>query len=762
MIEPRPLAHSAPGEGALPQDYGAHVGAVVDGAIARADAMLVYAAPEARPIRDIVTAAASAHDLGKLDPDNQAALRRGRNAAMACDHVDAGVAHLMSKGDEAAAWLVRAHHAPGLPDRAAQFAGAGAPGLRGGRRHEGASADPDGAGTLIGRTDAALAAMVAMHDTWAGPIPAVPRPRLEPLEMRLALSCLVDADHEDTARFDGDAPALAPAPRWAERIAALDTYLRDLEPSGNAERAANRRAFYQACCGARPEGPIVACDGPVGIGKTTAVTAHLLRRAEAEGLRRLIVVAPWTNVISQTVDVLRRALVLDGEDPAAIVAEHHHRAEFETRAMRDLTATWKAPIVVTTAVQFFGTLSARHPASLRKLHALPGSAVFLDEAHAALPAPLWRQNWGWMRELAERWSCRFVLASGSLARFWNTDVVDRAEEIPDLVGGALRDRLLRAERRRVRYVHDPRREDTVESLCARVAEADGPRLVILNTVQGAALVAHALRERGHETFHISTALSPGDREPIIGAVHARLGASRHAGRSDWTLVATSCAEAGLDFSFCTAFRERWSAASLIQVGGRTNRNAVWPEGIVFDFRLRDERVPSHPGAEICAPVLGQLLREGRFDEADLDPAELVTDAMMDEVDRLGETAPTCGCWRATEKARCRHRDLSAAEVAAAYPCAAHLGEVISDETRMVVVDPALRNRLLSGRRVPFQDLVRGTVRLWPYRIRWLDLPPLVRYPGLHDWKMSYDPRFLGYMQGVIEHGQLTRGEGFIL
>ena len=43
-------------------------------------------------------------------------------------------------------------------------------------------------------------------------------------------------------------------------------------------------------------------------------------------------------------------------------------------------------MVVTTAVQFFETLAAKETTALRKLHQLPGSAIFVDETHAAMPA----------------------------------------------------------------------------------------------------------------------------------------------------------------------------------------------------------------------------------------------------------------------------------------------------------------------------------------------------------------------------------------
>ena len=35
-----------------------------------------------------------------------------------------------------------------------------------------------------------------------------------------------------------------------------------------------------------------------------------------------------------------------------VVAELHHRADFENENIRHLTALWRAPIIVTTAVAF--------------------------------------------------------------------------------------------------------------------------------------------------------------------------------------------------------------------------------------------------------------------------------------------------------------------------------------------------------------------------------------------------------------------------
>ena len=266
-----PLAHSAPNPGAAPQTYAEHVTAVTKGARDNAESMLCYYRADTNQ-RAIMAAsigdAAIFHDSGKLDPDTQAELERGRGARLTWDHVDAGVAHLWACGARAAAWMVRAHHAPGLPSRSHHFSQPADPKLRGCRyddhpweKHE----------AQIRRTDEHLAWMLALHNSVLNEHKPTPSRAYFGLPARLSLSCLVDADHSDTAFADiGWKRPIAPEPRWEERLAALDAYVAELSNQGGT-RDALRREFYSACRNQGPDASLVACSGPVGIGKTTAV-----------------------------------------------------------------------------------------------------------------------------------------------------------------------------------------------------------------------------------------------------------------------------------------------------------------------------------------------------------------------------------------------------------------------------------------------------------------------------------------------------------
>jgi CRISPR-associated endonuclease/helicase Cas3 len=596
-------------------------------------------------------------------------------------------------------------------------------------------------------TDASLAELLAQHrESVADEPPDSPRLRrkLSGLERRLLLSCLVDADHGNTARFYGNESDRYPAePRWEERLAALDRYVSGLSAKGGV-RATLRSELYRACRAASPVPLIQACDGPVGSGKTTAVMAYLLSAAKALKLRHIFVVLPYTNIIRQSVEVYRQALVLPGEDPEKVVAAHHHQAEFREPDLRYLTTLWDSPIIVTTAVQFFETLAASQTARLRKLHQLPGSAVFIDEAHASMPIHLWPYMWDQLKSLARDWTCRFVLGSGSLTEFWTNERImgaDKTESIPPMVPEDLRVAGSLLEKRRVRYESRPETL-SLAVLCDWIQETTtGPRLVVLNTVQSAAVVADTIRKQGHHVMHLSTALTPDDRERVLQRVRARL---KYSNFTDWTLVATSCVEAGVDFSFGTAFRERSRAASLVQIGGRVNRHGEREEGIVWDFIVNDPLLTIHPDFKHTRDVVEALFQKRMWDQ---DLTRLMTYALEQEFKRSSGEDKIADLWQQ--------------EAQGSYPRVAELTRLITADTRLVAVDPGLVEAIRQGVPVEARQLLRHSVQLWSSKIRDLALNQIGHGSELYAWEYEYDPDFLGVMEGVLRQ-QRIRESGFAL
>lgn len=714
-----PLAHSAR-KNYPPQTYEAHVRGVCERAGKYAAEAECYSVKANGILSTIVRDSALLHDLGKLEERNQSVLceQSRRRRHLPVDHTDAGSAALQKMGSGCAAMLVYSHH-QGLPDLSTEFAARGCSIFRNGNAE------------VRAETDAALPALLRQHEAL---FPRKPNKEVQAYDgdpavfLRMALSCLADADHGDTAAAFGQTEKAMPELRPQERLAALDHYVSKFGETD--ERSSLRRELYQSCRSVEAHSGFSVCGSPVGSGKTTAVMAHLLEQACKRNARRIFVVLPYTSIIRQSVDIYRKALVLPGETPEDVVAELHSRADFEDIETRYLTALWRAPIVVTTAVAFFETLSSHNPAALRRLHELPGSLIFVDEAHSALPLRLLPLAWHWMNVLSDEWSCYWVLASGSLVRYWELQPLSGLSmprpEIAELVRPDLQRELSRYESSRITFRW---REKPIgrKELAEWVQEALGPRLLILNTVQSAAVIAADIAAEFGQTHveHLSTALTPEDRGNTIDRIRRRLADPDDA---DWTLVATSCVEAGVDFSFRTGFREISSLLSLLQAAGRVNRHGRNTEAVMWSFSLQDDSMlPKNPALDVSAAVLRSYFQK----RLPITP-ELSTRSMQDELVR-DDSCMSAIC------------DFAELEAAQQFRTLAQKFRVIDQKTVLAVPDDSMASAIAEGR-ASWQELQRHAVSVRKEKIVLWHLREIA--DGIYQWTLGYDS-FLGYMHGVL-------------
>lgn len=604
------LAHSMNSEGAT-QPYEDHVRGVVKRADIYSSEVGQYATQDANLLEHTVHKAAYWHDLGKLDEKNQSALRdeSGSRTHLPINHVDAGTSYLKSIGESYPMVAVFSHHR-GLPDFSKECV------LPIDRQFR--DEDP----SIRRRVNGEMKQLTMLHEK------LVPEECCDDFELassqvhgdksvlcRMMLSCLADADHSDTAGFYGETPEDEKMPPLEpqKRLERLDKYISAF--SADDKRNMLRREMYFKCRDAAIDGNFISCNSPVGSGKTTAVMAFMLNQCIKRGLRRIIVVLPYTSIIQQSVGVYRKSVVLPGEDPTKVVAEVHSKVDFDDYDTRYLTMLWRAPIIVTTSVAFFETIASNKPSALRRYHELPGSMIFIDEAHNALPITLMPLAWHWMNVLADDWSCAWILASGSLVEYWKLSVLKRwgiqleDPSISELVPHSLQKSLMQYEKDRVSFCWKKEAADIPE-LTNWVTGKPGPRLLIVNTVQNAAVIAEKFRLAvGRDAVeHLSTALTPEDREQTIAKIKSRLANDED---TDWTLVATSCVEAGVDISFRTGFREIASLLSLLQTAGRVNRDGHYTESEIWSFSLQDNsQLNRNPRLSYSSDVLLDYLKSG--------------------------------------------------------------------------------------------------------------------------------------------------------
>lgn len=717
------LAHSARA-GRPEQSYRDHVEAVCSLAEQNAQEAARFAVLDGPALLCTTKNASLVHDLGKLHSENQDALHRSDvRAHLPINHVDAGVACLKRMDATFNAQMAVYSHHHGLPDMVEES-------LR-------QDYFRDGNARIRERVNADLPNVLRCHEGLIPErllLPAKEEIRGDPgVFYRIMLSCLADADHSDTAAYYGEYPLhdKEPALLPRKRLEKLSAYVDGLGGNDN-ERSRLRREMYDSCMNAMPNASIVSCDSPVGSGKTTAVMAHLLRQAIERGARRIFIVLPFTNIIQQSVQIYRKALVLPGEDPERVVAELHHRADFQNMEARSLTAQWRAPIIVTTAVAFFETLASNRPSALRRLHELPGSLVFVDEAHAALPVKLLPLAWRWIQTLADEWQCYWVFASGSLVRFWELEADGWEKErrdVPSVLSEDLRIRLMQYENKRIQFRYETRPLSRTD-LISKVVFSPGPRLLIMNTVQSAAVIARdmqALYGNGGKgkVMHLSTALNAEDRDRTVKSIRERL---LNTDDTDWTLVATSCVEAGVDFSFQSGFRELSSLLSLLQTAGRINRNGDCGDSVVWSFEMQDDSLLArNKGVEVASQILKGYFNRG----APIKPS-LSTRSMEDELKRSVQDFD----------------ELLKAEENGRFPVVEKKFKVIEDNTVLAVADSALKEQIKNGTG-NWRDIQRKAVSIPLYRAKKMQLNTLAE--GIYDWDADYDD-FLGIMKGVLGQG----------
>lgn len=408
---------------------------------------------------------------------------------------------------------------------------------------------------------------------------------------RMLLSALVDADRLDTEAFYAKGKGTGEVPRggW-QPLSVLKTQL-DGFMAGVANKAAragattiNReRAEILAAARTRAglDPGLFSLTVPTGGGKTLASLTFALDHAVKHGLDRVIYVIPFTSIIEQTAHVFREAL-----GPLANHVIEHHSAFREDDALKQLeaaagggesslqagerlrlaTETWDAPIIVTTAVQFFESLFSNRPSKCRKLHNVANSVVILDEAQT-LPLKLLRPCVAALDELARNYKATIVLCTATQPAL-GAKRLDGSDGLTGRLVGVreIVDEPEQLYERLKRVTVKPAVKWTDTELVERLRRHDKV-LCIVGTRAHARDLFLALRSDAAtgSTFHLSALMCPAHRSKQLGLIKASL---KH---GPCRVVATTVIEAGVDIDFPCAYRIMAGLDSIAQAAGRCNR-----------------------------------------------------------------------------------------------------------------------------------------------------------------------------------------------
>ena len=237
---------------------------------------------------------------------------------------------------------------------------------------------------------------------------------------------------------------------------------------------------------------------------------------------------------------------------------------------------WDAPVVVTTAVQFFESMYSNRSSKCRKLHNIANSVVIFDEAQT-MPTNYLKPCVSAISQLINYYHTSVVLSTATqpylkdffceflLPEFEMREIISDTE--------TMRNALRRVKLKNLNC-------NTKSSLCEELVKHD-QFLCVVNTRKEAQDIYSNLPE--NSSFCLTTLLCPFDRKKQVDEIKMRL-----KNNEPCMVVSTSLIEAGVDVDFPVVYRELAGLDSIIQTAGRCNREGKRSgESVAYYFELED-------------------------------------------------------------------------------------------------------------------------------------------------------------------------------
>ena len=426
---------------------------------------------------------------------------------------------------------------------------------------------------------------------------------------RFLFSCLIDADRINSSDFERETQKevrrLTEKPDWQSAIDKLEAKLagfenrpvEEIKPIDEIRRKISDDCLKRA---ADSQG-IYTLTVPTGGGKTLASLRYALHHAQKHNLDRIIYIIPYTSIIDQNAQAVRKIL---GED---WVLEHHSNLEPEKQSWQDklLSENWDKPIVFTTMVQFLdawfggGTRGARH------IHPMTNAVLIFDEiqtlpvkcVHLFCNVLNWLTTFGkstavlctatqpllgesglqhFPKDKRESIAARGLLKQPAHAEIMGTD--EQREE--------LYKKLSRVE---IRFNEKSGgwNVDEAGAFLLEQFQTTPSCLFIVNTKKWAQELYQYCKGQNvppEALFHLSTHQCAAHRKAIFDTIKARL-----KNKEPVICISTQLIEAGVDISMACVIRALGGLDSIAQAAGRCNRHGEKEgKGQVWVLNLQEQ------------------------------------------------------------------------------------------------------------------------------------------------------------------------------
>lgn len=405
--------------------------------------------------------------------------------------------------------------------------------------------------------------------------------------VRYCYSCLVDADSLDTEFFFTGKKRTPLESDYKLCLDRLDQCFRGFQCVSELQKARSR-VQKQAYENIRKDADIYFMNMPTGSGKTLCSAKCALIKALEEKKRHIIYVIPYNSIISQTAEQFEKifgdaAQILRHQSTYSIDDNENASEEYKLH-FTQATENWDADLIITTAVQFFETASSNKRSKLRKMHNMADSILIFDEAHL-MPLEFLQPCLETVAYLTRCCNAKAIFMTATMPDYEKLfrKLACQDIRIADLVPDHSDFRYFRrCEFSEMGYV-------TTESLMVNVLKNRSSLIVVNSRGKARRLYEAFGGSERKNLFHLSTYMTKYDLQKTIEQISKALAESHKNNETDPVIVvSTSLIEAGVDLDFQAAYREYAGLDSVLQTGGRCNREGLSAEGMVHVFGFKED------------------------------------------------------------------------------------------------------------------------------------------------------------------------------
>lgn len=417
--------------------------------------------------------------------------------------------------------------------------------------------------------------------------------------LRYVLSVLIDADHTDTANFEGHTKfgyknnqrdILSRYFDVNEQAVQTQIRMNTKEKNDKTKRLNQLRQEMSDACfaAASDQTGIYSLSVPTGGGKTLSSLRFALRKAQLQNVDRIIYVVPYTTIIEQNANVIRKRLT-NSEDKDDNILEYHSTVTHEPQKASYYYSwdSWDSPIILTSQVAYLNALFGKGSKNIRHMHQLVHAVVIFDEIQT-LPIKCIEMNNAalkWLK-LQGTTSLLCTATQPALDKISNGLPINK-EIVPDLklAQQAFKRVTIQPVFNEDKQLKTFSLENLIEFIENKLQQGVHSLLMILNTKAAVRKAYEALDEQeGLLKYHLSTAMCSKHRQVEFSEIREQL-KNLQTNTKKIVVFSTNLIEAGVDLSFECVIRSCAGLDSIVQAAGRCNRNNEVKMGYTYLIQM---------------------------------------------------------------------------------------------------------------------------------------------------------------------------------